>query len=174
MVWDVTSGQCLKTLTGGTPQANSAAQVGVAALPNAASCHVRPLAADVLATTTAAARPAQSNKRSASLSTATGAGQVRRRAVEAASCRTLDDGDAWVWVDCDEAKMARLVALRRLYGMNVDHGWRLIDNGSGDEGRGARCAPWRRRRRGRQVRVLRPSSLDGGSGGTGGTAGARR
>ena len=32
-----------------------------------------------------------------------------------------------VWVDCDEAKMARLIALRCLKGMNVKTAWRLID-----------------------------------------------
>jgi len=37
------------------------------------------------------------------------------------------DNTLKVWVDCDEAKMARLVALRRLKGMNVKTAWRLID-----------------------------------------------
>ena len=36
------------------------------------------------------------------------------------------DGTLKVWVDCDEAKMARLVALRRLRGMNVETAERLI------------------------------------------------
>ena len=31
-----------------------------------------------------------------------------------------------VWVDCDEVKMARLITLRRLRGMNVKTAWRLI------------------------------------------------
>ena len=37
-----------------------------------------------------------------------------------------EDNTLKVWVDCDEAKMARLVALRRLYGMNVVTAGRLI------------------------------------------------
>ena len=49
--------------------------------------------------------------------------QSNGRVVSAGS----DDRTLKVWVDCDEAKMARLIALRRLKGMNVKTAWRLID-----------------------------------------------